>query len=241
MIQFKLKKIRLVSLLTTIFLTTQIFNNSQTSVFAKTEITSPQKISEYPIHFISIEQIAEKLKGKAPIDVGFDVDDTLLFSTPGFLYGQQLFSPGNDDYLKKNEFWNRLSNGWDVLSIPKKSAVDLVKMHLERGDRIWFITARFMPIIGKEILTDQLAKSFSVPPSKLNKVIFTGDDKNAKIQYIRNLNIKIYYGDSDSDIIEAREGGAEAIRIMRSVDSIRQPLPANGALGEKVLINSDYY
>ncbi|EEC7187847.1 acid phosphatase AphA, partial [Escherichia coli] len=70
--------------------------------------------------------------------------------------------------------------------------------------------------------------------------IFAGEDKGAKVQYIRDRNIKLYYGDSDGDIKDAREAGAEPIRVMRALNSSNQPMPRNGALEEKVLVNSDY-
>ncbi len=43
--------------------------------------------------------------------VGFDIDDTVLFSSPGFWRGKKTFSPESEDYLKnpcvlgKNEQW----------------------------------------------------------------------------------------------------------------------------------------
>ena len=210
------------------------------AVAADTGATLQQLNVQYPIHFISIDQIAAGLKGRAPIDVGFDIDDTLLYSTPAFFHGQQLLSPGSNDFLKKSEFWDQLSNGWDAFSVPKKSALALVKLHMDRGDRIWFITARPMPTTGKETVTEQLGKSFSIPADKLNKVIFVGESKGAKVKDIRDHHIEIFYGDADGDIRDAREAGAEPIRVFRAQNSSNQPMPRNGALGEKVLVNSDY-
>ncbi|MDF7679500.1 acid phosphatase AphA [Enterobacteriaceae bacterium ESL0689] len=240
MFLLKSKKIRAAALVTALLVTAPAFSAIETPAVATTGATLQQIHNQYPIHLISIEQIAEGLKGKAPIDVGFDIDDTLLYSTPAFFHGQQVFSPGKNDFLKKTEFWDQLSNGWDAYSVPKTSAKALMKLHLDRGDRIWFITGRPMPTNGKEAVTEQLAKDFSVPQDKLNKVIFAGESKSAKVQHIRDLKIKLYYGDSDNDIIDAREAGAEAIRVMRSQGSSNQPMPRNGALGEKVLINSDF-
>lgn len=195
---------------------------------------------QYPIHWVSLAQIAASLKDRQPIDVGFDIDDTLLYSTPAFFHGKQIYSPDNNDYLKNDAFWEQLSNGWDAFSVPKQSARALIKLHLERGDRIWFITGRPMPASGKEKVTEQLAKDFSIPADRLNPVIFASFDKAAKVSHIKNHHIAIYYGDSDGDITDAREAGAEGIRVMRPLNSSNEPMQVNGSLGEKVLVNSDY-
>jgi acid phosphatase (class B) len=40
-----------------------------------------------PIHWVSVDQIEKSLEGKPPMTVGFDIDDTVLFSSPCFFYG----------------------------------------------------------------------------------------------------------------------------------------------------------
>lgn len=52
-----------------------------------------------PIHWVSVPMIAASLDGKPPMVVGFDIDDTVLFSSPCFYYGQMKYSPGSDNYL----------------------------------------------------------------------------------------------------------------------------------------------
>lgn len=228
------------SLLASLFCVAPAFSAVDNPAVAETGATLQQLNQQYPIHFISIEQIAADLQGKAPFDVGFDIDDTLLYSTPAFFHGQQMMSPGSNEYLKKAEFWDQLSNGWDAFSVPKKSAQALIKLHLDRGDRIWFITARPKPTNGKEAVTEQLAKTFSIPADKLNKVIFVGESKGAKVKDIRDRHIELFYGDADGDILDARAAGAEPVRVLRPQNSSNHPMPRNGAMGEKVLINSDY-
>lgn len=56
----------------------------------------------------------------------------------------------------------------------------MIKLHLERGDRIWFVTGRPKPTNGKETVTELLGRDFSIPHEKLNKVIFAGEDKGQK-------------------------------------------------------------
>ena len=70
-----------------------------------------------------------------PMNVGFDVDDTLLFSSPGFYRGKQKFSPNSLAYLKNPKFWQKMNNGWDKFSIPKQSAMKLIDM-LEDDDDV---------------------------------------------------------------------------------------------------------
>ncbi|WP_108649610.1 acid phosphatase AphA [Dongshaea marina] len=203
-------------------------------------VTMNQLTNRQPIHWVSVEQIAASLKGKPAMNVGFDIDDTLLFSSPAFFHGKQVFSPGSNDYLKNPKFWEKVSNGWDKFSIPKESARQLIKMHLERGDHLYFITGRPRPGSGKEDVTEILQKDFSIPAKQMSPVIFAGPDHGAKTSYIKNNHIKLYYGDSDGDILDARAAGSEAIRVLRPLNSTNHPMPHNGSLGERVLVNSQY-
>ncbi|EFN9546836.1 class B acid phosphatase, partial [Escherichia coli] len=199
--------------------------------------TLAQLTYQYPVHWVSVEQIARSLENKKPISVGFDIDDTVLFSSPVFFRGKQKYSPDSDDYLNNQQFWDEASNGWDRFSIPKKSAKELIKLHLSRGDNIYFITGRTAPSNGKEDLTATIQDDFQIPANKLNKVIFAGGaHKDAKVEYIKKHNISIYYGDSDNDILDARKANAEGIRVLRALNSTYIPLPVNGKFGEKVVI-----
>ncbi len=55
--------------------------------------------------------------------VGVDIDDTVLFFSPGFWRGKKTFSPESEDYLKNPVFWEKMNNGWDEFSIPKEVAL----------------------------------------------------------------------------------------------------------------------
>ena len=123
-------------------------------------------------------------------------------------------------------------------SMPKSAAQELISMHLKRGDNIYFITARKKT--KTETLTTTLKKYFMIPDAKMNPVIFTGAKKDAKVPYIKQYDITVYYGDADSDIVSARKANALPIRVMRSPSSTNRPMPKNGSLGEQVLINSQY-
>ena len=91
---------------------------------------------------MSVTQIARSLDGLLPMAVGFDIDDTLLFSSPGGYRGKQAFSPNGESDLKNPAFWEKMSNGWDAFSVPKEVGKALIAMHFPRGDHIYFVTGR---------------------------------------------------------------------------------------------------
>ncbi|SMY16352.1 acid phosphatase AphA [Photobacterium aquimaris] len=190
------------------------------------------------VDWVTVNQIAQQLKGKPPMAVGFDVDDTVLFSSPGFYRGQKEFSPNSLSFLNNQKFWNKMNCGWDKFSIPKKIGRELIAMHQKRGDDIYFITGRDPSKC--EITTQYLKNVFGI--KNMHKVIFAGTSKttNTKTPYIKANNIKIYYGDSDTDITAARAAGAVGIRVMRAANSTNRPLAKNGDYGEEVVVNSQY-
>lgn len=217
-----------------------------TAFAAKTEpYTQPgtnarEMLVEQPIHWISVEQLKQELEGKAPINVSFDIDDTVMFTSACFFHGQQKYSPGKQDYLKNQDFWNEVNAGCDEYSIPKQIAVDLINMHQERGDQIYFITGRTAG--NKDGVTPVLQKNFNI--KDIHPVEFMGGrdrtTKYNKTPAIIEHKVTIHYGDSDDDILAAKEAGIRGIRLMRAANSTYQPMPTLGGYGEEVLINSSY-
>ncbi|NIO48979.1 MAG: acid phosphatase AphA [Candidatus Aminicenantes bacterium] len=193
---------------------------------------------EENISWVTLKDIARSLENQPPMNVGFDIDDTVLFSSPGYYYGRQKYSPGNKAFTIMEEFWNEMNNGLDKFSIPKECARKLIELHKKRGDSIYFITARTKT--KTESVTELLVKTFKLENPQ--KVIFTGFSlgENLKIKPIKENKIKIFYGDADSDIEAALEAGIRAIRIMRAVNSTNKSMPQNGSFGEEVLVNSEY-
>ena len=67
-----------------------------TAFAAKTEpYTQPgtnarEMLVEQPIHWISVAQLKQELEGKAPINVSFDIDDTVMFTSACFFHGRLL-------------------------------------------------------------------------------------------------------------------------------------------------------
>ncbi|SQA98204.1 Class B acid phosphatase precursor [Cedecea neteri] len=48
-------------------------------------VTVAQLAQQVPIHWVSVAQIENSLLGRAPIAVGFDIDDTVCCFQAGFL------------------------------------------------------------------------------------------------------------------------------------------------------------
>ncbi|KNC92347.1 acid phosphatase AphA [Trabulsiella odontotermitis] len=193
-----------------------------------------------PVHWVSVAQIENSLLGRPPIAVGFDIDDTVLFSSPGFWRGQKTWSPGSDAYLKNPAFWQKMNNGWDEFSIPKEVARALITMHIKRGDSIYFVTGRSQT--RTETVSKTLQDDFLIPAANMNPVIFAGDEagQNTKTAWLQKKNIRMFYGDSDNDITAAREAGVRGIRVLRASNSTYRPLPMAGKFGEEVIVNSEY-
>ncbi len=108
-------------------------------------------------------KVENSLLGRPPMAVGFDIDDTVLFSSPGFWRGQKTFSPGSEDYLKNPQFWEKMNNGWDEFSMPKEVARQLIAMHVKRGDSIWFVTAAARPQQKPFLRLCRMISSFRPP------------------------------------------------------------------------------
>lgn len=203
-------------------------------------VTVIELAQQQPVNWVSIEQIKKSLEGKAPMAVGFDIDDTVLFSSPGFYRGKIEFSPNDYSYLKNPQFWEKMNNEWDKFSMPKQVGVDLVKMHLARGDTVYFITGRTKT--KTETVTKYVQEGLAIPADKMEPVIFAGDEpgQNNKVSWMRDHKLTIYYGDADADIAAANELNIRGIRVLRAANSSYQPLPKAGQFGEEVIINSEY-
>lgn len=206
----------------------------------KAGTTARERTLSHAVRWISVPQIEQSLLGRPPIAVGFDVDDTLLFSSPGYWRGQREYSPGSKDYLDKPAFWEKMNRDWDDFSMPKAVARELIAMHLRRGDTLWFFTHR--KATKNEQLTRRLQEYFLIPAAALNDVIFVDDSDGLARQEekMRQRHIRLFYSDADRDILAAKDAGARAIRVLRASNSGNQPLPRAGAYGEEVIINSDY-
>ena len=192
------------------------------------------------LKMVSVTDLEKELKGKPAMTVGFDIDDTALFSSPVFYKGKLEFSPNDYSYTKNQKFWDVANCGWDAYSMPKETVGKVIAMHQKRGDTIIFITGRTAPTTKCGFVTKYLQKTFNI--TNMHDVIFAGSSKTeyTKTKYIKENNIKMYYGDSDGDIISARNAGAEGIRVMRAANSSYKAIPKNGIYGERIIADSQY-
>jgi Acid phosphatase (class B) len=199
------------------------------------------------VRFITLSEL-EKSLPPAPIIAVFDIDDTTLFSSPGFqwgarTYGKEIVSAGvsvreddlktEEDKRKFREFWTKMNNELDEYSVPKWIARELIDLHKKRGDKIYFVTKRINT--GSEHLTSLLKEWFDLP--NLEPVIFT--QRGPKTPAFVKIHAQISYGDSDSDIRDSIAARARPIRVMRARTSVNHEPTHNGAFGEEVLINSE--
>lgn len=210
-------------------------------------ITAIDHKNEAQVKWVSAESIQEGLKGKPPITVSFDIDDTALVSSQCFYYGKQTFSPDSLDYLHNQAYWDFVADGCDNYSIPKESAKKLIDMHQARGDQVIFITGRTPHRLHKEGEIDQLARilerAFHI--KNMKPINYTHDKpiapyKYDKTRFMVENRVSIHYGDSNDDILAAREAGIRGIRVIRSATSTNRPLPLNGGYGEEVVEDSSY-
>jgi acid phosphatase (class B) len=200
------------------------------------------------VRIITLSELARSLPEK-PITVVFDVDDTVLFTSPGFQWGTRTYGPDivsagvpvreqdlptGEARRKYREFWHKMNGELDQYSVKKWIAGELITMHKSRGDRICFVTKRIQT--SNERLTDLLKSTFQLPERPT--VIFT--NRESKTSAFRKLGAIISYGDSDGDIRESIEAGARPVRVLRSRTSVNHDPTNNGAFGEEILANSEF-
>lgn len=196
---------------------------------------------------ITVDQLALLLP-KHPVVVGFDVDDTLLYTAPAFnplqpQYDPDVIRPKNYDALTAeqkadyHDFWNRLNTEYDDRSLPKRIGRRLLALHMARGDEIWIISKRqsIDPKPANDPVTSRYEMMFGMHFA--HPVVQT--ELRDKTPFIAARHIDYYYGDSDSDITSSVAAGAVPIRVKRGANSYAKDAVHNGQLGEAVLADSE--
>jgi acid phosphatase (class B) len=192
---------------------------------------------------ITLTSLKESLPSE-PVVAGFDIDDTVLFSSPGFYYGMTNTDgpDGTNKYgasvLKNGSpFWADMNQKFDKFSLPKEAGRALLKMHKDRGDKIVFITARFCSPEDKTVIAKTLKKTFALNEFKLDCT-----DNGAKTPFIEEYSVDIYYGDADTDMEYARAAAKKKVRpvrVQRSALSTNKGGYTPGAFCEEILVNSE--
>lgn len=204
----------------------------------------PLQASEEKLKYVTAETIINSLP-KSPINVGFDIDDTILFSSPCFYKLSRDFSKAHNIQFQSEdalwhqikddkEFWNKLAT-CDDYSLPKNRVIALLRLHQRRGDNIFFITARAAPEPQYADFLNNYLIEIIGNANNLQPVIYAEN----KVPPIKNNNITLYYGDSDTDIDDAQKAGAKAIRVLRASNSTRKDGYSLGKYNESVLSDSE--
>ena len=150
------------------------------------------------------------------LNVGFDIDDTVLFSRDVFL---------NLPEDKRNPVdWGWINSHDKDYSLLMTPTIDLIHFFHNNGHNIFFITARSKPK-GKNLanfLTDKL-----MFPVEVNKNLFfspketiKGTRYTTKQRTMKRLRLDIFYGDADTDMIAALKAGVHPVRVVRHKASI---------------------
>lgn len=197
---------------------------------------------QYPeeINWIEIEDLKNRFKDKAPMRIGFDLDDAIVFTSAIVekncpdCNAQKFESRGISMFEKLNCDEVRFT-------IPKRIGKALVAFHQARDDELYFITARKLtPCVNEGYsINDWIKETFDI--KNMHPVIFTDCSfgKGSKTKWLKENKIAIFYGDSNSDIESAQEAGISGIRLMRASNSWEHKRSDIGKYGELVIQRSD--
>ncbi|MFH1352252.1 MAG: HAD family acid phosphatase [bacterium] len=158
-------------------------------------------------------------------EVGFDIDDALLFSSPAFDRGYA----GAEPYTA--EFWKIINSSDEEVSVIKEKCYEILKAHQDKGHKVYLITSRNSD--GGDALKKYLSGKMSIPEEN---IFFEPHGKTARI---KELGIDAFYGDSDSDIRYAEEAEAIPIRILRSPKSSYKGSCNPGCFNEFIVPDSE--
>ncbi len=152
------------------------------------------------------------------LNVGFDIDDTVLFSRDVFL---------NIPASKRNPIDYGWVNKQDKnMSLFIEPTVELINYFINNGHNIYFITARSGE--NGKFLANFLTKSFNLKITKNKNLFFcpketiNGKRFTTKHRTMKKLNLDLFYGDADSDMVAALKAGVQPIRIVRHDKSVSQ-------------------
>ncbi|NQT98003.1 MAG: hypothetical protein HQ562_09710 [Candidatus Marinimicrobia bacterium] len=150
--------------------------------------------------------------------VGFDIDDTVLFS-------RAIFVNLPPDKRNPIDFGWVNVHDWQY-SLLIEPMADLIHFYRAHGHRVYFITAR--PGINGDSVALFLTKQLGFPVIKGKNLFFepkenVGDYRyTTKHRQINKLGLDIFYGDSDTDIVAAIKAGVQPVRVVRHQSSINQ-------------------
>lgn len=153
--------------------------------------------------------------------IGFDIDDTILYSEDNFLQSAENHgAPGDLDFA-----WINTHDSLYSTLIPEMAK--LVHFFRAQGHTVYFITARSGENGG--VLARFLTQQLGFPITIGGNLFFspketdpeTGIRHTVKHRLIRDLGIQLFYGDSDTDVVAALAGGATPVRVVRDPKSLK--------------------
>jgi acid phosphatase class B len=150
--------------------------------------------------------------------VGFDIDDTTLYSEEGFVIAPRTVD-GEIDY----GWINTHDKEYSLLIKPVATLIEYFRVH---GHEVFFITAR--PGINGDDLATFLTTTLNFDVCVDSNLFFSPKENYKDFRYttkhllMRKLDLDIYYGDSDTDIIAALKANVHPVRIIRSAESIKE-------------------
>ncbi|MDG2265661.1 MAG: HAD family acid phosphatase [Candidatus Marinimicrobia bacterium] len=171
------------------------------------------QISIIKLYIISLSAIFAQ---NGILNVGFDIDDTVLFS-------RDVFLSLPDDKQNPTDFsWiNSHDNDYSIFIEP---VVELIDYFSSNGHNVYFITARPGP--NGKILAEFLTAGLGFPVV-VNKNLFfspkqtiNGKRFTTKHRLMKRLKIDLFYGDSDTDMIAALKAGVHPVRVVRNEASV---------------------
>ena len=160
------------------------------------------------------------------LGVAFDYDDTLVNSKASF---DKAFAQSQQPY--SDSFWTVVNQSYD-LEKPKLIPYALAWIFRVCGFKVAIVTTR------PSISSDALKKEWRHLIGR-GHFIFAGE-KTAKHTFLQSGNYVMFFGDSDSDMAEARQAHVLPIRIRRSLQSVFKEDYNPGTLHELVIPFSEY-
>ncbi len=151
--------------------------------------------------------------------VGFDVDDTIVFSKFTFEHEKAVDNDGRTDF----GWVNQHDRDYSTIIKPIKQLIYFLR---NQGHEIYFVTSR--PGENGQFLADFISDSLGFLIRKDIELFFSPKMKDpisskrftTKHKIMEKLKLNLYYGDSDTDMIAATIAGIRGVRVVRDPQSI---------------------
>lgn len=146
------------------------------------------------------------------LKVGFDIDDTVL-------YVRDAFDNRPEGLNDRAELYGWVNTNTHRYAQEITPVVELVKYFRANGHEVYFITARngakgkalaryLSEVVGFDVKVDQ--NLFFCPKEQIGDHRYT-----TKHRKMTELEMDLYYGDSDSDMMAALKADVHPVRIVR--------------------------